>query len=1219
MQQPIRYLYLFLVFVLFSVSSYAQCPANITPSGTAYICNGSPVLLTANEGLVNPDLRYQWFRNGTLIPGATNQTFNATTVGTYAVEVNSRSTPPACPSNTTNPGTTVEIGPNLVRPDFTFSPTGVQCSGDAITFQIVGPNNSDYEYLWDFGDGTVGRGYQVEHAFTYFGTNTKTFNVSVVTAFQGCRSQTSAPQTITIEGGPNFTPTMVTDSANFEVCIPKDSSISVRAKLFNNITADAASAAGITGYLVRWTPDGDPINYDPTLFNPDAFIRNDIPFDTIGTYPISITAVGPTCNTTITLLYQVSQDPTAGFSVSPPDGKKRLDPNQCVPVIVTPVDSARGGNLTYKWSVLNNQGQPAGGVTYINNTTDTSVSPVFQFNMMGRFQIQQIVTNQCGSDTTSQSVLIAYPEVQLNADGPFCGPTTVKFSDQNVFYDTNLGTEVPGSFRWVITGTSGATFVNGTSANSKYPEIRFPNVGEYKVSVSFANECGNSADVAQQGAGEVTITVNEIPRAPVIAVTGVAICSDESTTITPTGPAGNTFLFYTGATGGTPIDTTTSFNTGPLTASTTFYVTTLSPNGCESVGARTPFAVTVFPAIANNTITQDQEVCQGSAPALLSGTQPTGGDNSTGYRYTWQFSQEGPNGTYNIAPGVNNGRDYTPPVLQANTWFRRLVASASCANDTSNVIAITVTPRVAGGTITGEQQVCANEPVLPLTGSPLTSGTIQWRSSTVSATAGFTPATNINNEENYEPGILSQTTWFRRYVISGGCIDSSNVVQVTVTQPVTNNTILNDQSLCGGTRPAPLTGSTPQGGTQPLRFIWESSTSGPNDGFAPAAGTNNTANYNPAAITVTTWFRRGVLSGGCDPNYSNTVQISVFPGITANTISGPETAVCENTVPQTINGSAPSGGNGTYTYLWESSITSATAAFAPAAGTNNTQNYTPPVLNRTTWFRRTVISDNCSSVSEVVRIDVNKLPTAPIVEAASVSTCLDSTATLVATGPGGTYQWFETATGGNILFEGATFVTSPLRQTTTFYVQAVNQNQCVSPTRTAVTVNVSSFTVDAGRDTTIIEGNTMELVARGGVRWQWEPAAGLNDPTVQRPVARPTKTTTYKVTAYSEEGCAATDEVTITVIPRVIIVNTFSPNRDGINETWEIQRIENYPQATVEIFNRYGTKVFTSAPGYPKPWDGTYNGKDLPLATYYYIIRLDNNSKPISGNVTLIR
>ena len=1248
MQQPLRYLYLFLVFVLFSVSTYAQqCPLPIrmSPAGPSsiFICNGGTITFTANPGLTNPDLKYQWKINGRNTSAAdTNQTFTVNQalletergrVGDIYYEVTSRSG--ACgtaSANTSRPVTVTRRTTDLSTPQFSILTPSPQCSGVPMRFRVDGTEDPNLDYIWDFGDGTTGEGFEVAHPFTNLGSGTKLFPVSVIAATpgEGCRSAASASQTVSIAGGPVFTPEDVTDSADFEICIPEDSSVNVRAKLFNNISA--ANAANITAYLVRWTPDGAEERYDPSLFTAQNSIRNTIPFDTTGTFPISITAVTAACSTTVTKLYQIATKPVAGIEIvnkerAEPPAANPLDPAPCVPVNVTVADTtqALGGKITRKWAVLNNQGQPATGFIYIDNTTDTSATPVYQFTAQGRFQIQLIAENRCGSDTTSQSVLIAFPEVQLSG-GTVCGDTTIAFNAQNVNFDANLGTEIAGSFQWVVSGTSGATYVEGTSANSKYPVIRFPNVGDYQVSVSFANECGRSNDpsITQQGdPSQTVITINEIPRPPTIAVAGIAICSGETATITPTGPAGNTFNFYAAATGGTPVFNGASFDTDPLTATTTFYVTTLSPNGCESEGDRTPFAITVFPAIENNTISQDQAVCQGSAPKPLSGLQPEGGDNSTGYRYTWQFNQEGPNApddAYTTAPGVSNGRDYSPPALQTSAWFRRLVTSASCDDDISNVVAVTVADRVAAGTISGEQQVCANEPVLPLTGgSPLPSGTIQWRSSTTSADASFTPATNINNEENYEPGTLSQTTWFRRYVTSGGCVDSSNVVQITVTPPVTNNTILGDQSLCGGEQPAPLTGSPPQGGTQPLQFIWESSTTGPTGIFTAATGTNTNANYNPPAVPETTWFRRGVLAGGCDTNYSNIVQITVLPAITANTISSTEPAVCENTAPQTLNGSAPAGGNNTYTYLWESSITSATAAFAPAAGTNNTQNYTPPVITRTTWFRRTVTSDNCANVSETVQIDVTPLPTAPVVQAANVTTCTDSTATLVATGPGGTYQWFETATGGNILFEGATFVTSRLRQTTTYYVQTVNQTQCVSPTRTPVTVNIATITANAGRDTTIIEGNTMELIARGGVRYQWEPAAGLNDPNVQRPVASPIKTTTYKVTAYSEEGCSATDEVTITVIPRVIIVNTFSPNRDGINETWEIQRIENYPQATVEIFNRWGSKVFTSDVGYKKAWDGTYNGQDLPLATYYYIIRLDNISKPISGNVTLVR
>jgi gliding motility-associated-like protein len=186
-------------------------------------------------------------------------------------------------------------------------------------------------------------------------------------------------------------------------------------------------------------------------------------------------------------------------------------------------------------------------------------------------------------------------------------------------------------------------------------------------------------------------------------------------------------------------------------------------------------------------------------------------------------------------------------------------------------------------------------------------------------------------------------------------------------------------------------------------------------------------------------------------------------------------------------------------------------------------------------------------------------------------------------------------------------------------VQATNTNQCVSVTRTPVKVTVTTITADAGRDTSIIADQSIALRATGGTTYVWSPATGLNNPNVASPIATPAKTTTYQVTVTTEDGCTATDEVTITVIPRVQPVNTFSPNGDNINETWEIKNIENYPNATVEVFNRWGNQVFKSEDGYRQPWDGTHKGSALPLATYYYIIRLDRDIKPISGSITIIR
>lgn len=94
---------------------------------------------------------------------------------------------------------------------------------------------------------------------------------------------------------------------------------------------------------------------------------------------------------------------------------------------------------------------------------------------------------------------------------------------------------------------------------------------------------------------------------------------------------------------------------------------------------------------------------------------------------------------------------------------------------------------------------------------------------------------------------------------------------------------------------------------------------------------------------------------------------------------------------------------------------------------------------------------------------------------------------------------------------------------------------------------------------------------------------------------------------------------TLTVMPSGLgIPNTFTPNGDGINDTWNIKYIDYFPGCIVDIFNRYGQKLFHSV-GYSIPWNGTFNSTPLLPGTYYYIINLQNGSAPISGYVTIIK
>lgn len=87
---------------------------------------------------------------------------------------------------------------------------------------------------------------------------------------------------------------------------------------------------------------------------------------------------------------------------------------------------------------------------------------------------------------------------------------------------------------------------------------------------------------------------------------------------------------------------------------------------------------------------------------------------------------------------------------------------------------------------------------------------------------------------------------------------------------------------------------------------------------------------------------------------------------------------------------------------------------------------------------------------------------------------------------------------------------------------------------------------------------------------------------------------------------------------KLIIPNAFSPNGDGINDTWNIQNITAYPHAEISVYTRFGQKVYQSTTA-ERPFDGRFSGKDLPVDVYYYIIDLRNGTPLIKGHISLLR
>lgn len=113
----------------------------------------------------------------------------------------------------------------------------------------------------------------------------------------------------------------------------------------------------------------------------------------------------------------------------------------------------------------------------------------------------------------------------------------------------------------------------------------------------------------------------------------------------------------------------------------------------------------------------------------------------------------------------------------------------------------------------------------------------------------------------------------------------------------------------------------------------------------------------------------------------------------------------------------------------------------------------------------------------------------------------------------------------------------------------------------------------------------------------------------------------YTLTVTDVLDCQSVDSVYIesNSISCIDPVNTFTPNGDDYNDTWQIDNLELYPNAEILIYNKWGNIVYKQNNSYV-PWDGKANNNPLPSDTYYYIINLNQPSREnIKGVITIIR
>jgi gliding motility-associated-like protein len=230
----------------------------------------------------------------------------------------------------------------------------------------------------------------------------------------------------------------------------------------------------------------------------------------------------------------------------------------------------------------------------------------------------------------------------------------------------------------------------------------------------------------------------------------------------------------------------------------------------------------------------------------------------------------------------------------------------------------------------------------------------------------------------------------------------------------------------------------------------------------------------------------------------------------------------------------------------------------------------------------------------------------------------EGTSTFLSASGGVTYLWIPSTGLSDKL--SANPIAAPV-DTTNYKVIVTNQYGCRDSANVLINV-FKKLIVNAGPDQSIFEGDTVTLT--GSVKGAassvyWLPNTNIQNNTMVTPVVSPVDNTTYTLYAVSPQGCPLeSDDAFVRVYKKLRIPNIFSPNGDGINDTWAIQNIDTYPLATVKVFTRSGRVVFESKT-LGIAWDGTLNGKAVPVATYYYVIDLHVGLNPLSGWVVIVR
>ena len=292
---------------------------------------------------------------------------------------------------------------------------------------------------------------------------------------------------------------------------------------------------------------------------------------------------------------------------------------------------------------------------------------------------------------------------------------------------------------------------------------------------------------------------------------------------------------------------------------------------------------------------------------------------------------------------------------------------------------------------------------------------------------------------------------------------------------------------------------------------------------------------------------------------------------------------------------------------------------------NNISSYNPGVISQTTQYRALIQSGNCTpQTSSTATLTLQAKPSNS--SAGSDQALCKLSTQITANNPTvGTGKWSiaNSATGGIIANPDAASTSfSGLENTTYKLIWSITNGVCVANTdEVNITFN-APVGATASPNQSIKLGESVALAADGGTKYVWTPAGSLNNAIISNPTAKPIATTKYIVIVSNVQGCSDTASVTVLVDDNIEpkFPNTFTPNDDESNNVWIIENAQYWPNATLDIYNRWGQIVIRKKGGNNMNWDGrNSSGAEMEVGTYFYVFKKTNDSEGKASSVSLIR